>query len=835
MENIMLDKVHSVAMTRWLLRAINNPILNSYILDKSHVFSVFFVLLNDNVKWTKAVNDLINETINEEYNSIFSEKYKDFSKRLLMISPHLNTSEEIVKKLWIGNIVHEKIKENPAIFSKAIKSLAKKNNEKNQIELNKQDIEKSSDPLSYTVKRSHINSGIKVIDNENSYDSTVEVPEYNKMTLFHSHLYFLRSFLKMSLLGEEILEFSYLLKGSIELQTFYSYISSEKYISETFIKTIFDVENNDLIEITNEDPIFVSNLVNFNPLTQSIDPLNKYWYDFFSVPVVGFPDLLKKIVTPIRSKYHSGTLANLTKEDKDIVDHLLNHFDFTNKETNILLYSSSRVDKFNLVYKMLKDHNIFAYELNRDIPVEDLKTACFIAQNFIAFQDKSAALVVNKTEKVLSKSRMSLRQMLFFEMEVEEDVEESNTEIQLLSHSGITTIWLAINPNNIHEDSLSRFTYSCEVKAASRAERRVEIEEILQGFSLSDDFKHKLSQHTHLSRQQLVNAVILSEKMSLPRATSQEREEFQKSFEQALITGDNIYTLDKATSLLKKALGSKPAIEKEKIIMKAIEQSEKVLNRKGKENLKSSVTKYSLDYLNINSGFTVDQMIESLKIRPNSSMCLFGLPGTGKTQLAEHIAVAVDKPILIKTASDILGKYVGETEKAIKAMFEEAEENDSILLLDEGDSFLRDRSFARTGWEVSMVNQLLQCMERFNGTFICATNLFENLDIAALRRFTFKVEFLPLTPDQKWEMFSNEVGEQLNDLTEAERESLRIDIDMLTHLTPGDFAVVKRQEGILGKKLDVSEWLRQLKFERDTKMKALKAENKLSAPLNANS
>ena len=86
MENIMLDKVHSVAMTRWLLRAINNPILNSYILDKSHVFSVFFVLLNDNVKWTKAVNDLINETINEEYNSIFSEKYKEFSKRLLMIA-----------------------------------------------------------------------------------------------------------------------------------------------------------------------------------------------------------------------------------------------------------------------------------------------------------------------------------------------------------------------------------------------------------------------------------------------------------------------------------------------------------------------------------------------------------------------------------------------------------------------------------------------------------------------------------------------------------------------------------------------------------------------------
>ena len=253
---------------------------------------------------------------------------------------------------------------------------------------------------------------------------------------------------------------------------------------------------------------------------------------------------------------------------------------------------------------------------------------------------------------------------------------------------------------------------------------------------------------------------------------------------------------------------------KEKIILKAIEQSEKALNRKGRESLRSSITKYSLDYLNLSGGLPIEEIIHSLKINPHSSLCFFGLPGTGKTQLAEHIAVEIDKPIMIRAASDILGKYVGETEKAIKKIFQDASDEDAILLLDEGDSFLRDRSYAKNNWEVSMVNQLLQEMERFNGVFICATNLFKDLDIAALRRFTFKVEFLPLLPDQKWEMFVN-------------LKDMRNDLDVMVNLTPGDFATIKRQTKILGKTLSPEKWIEQLKFEVDNKMKALNKENEI--------
>lgn len=414
--------------------------------------------------------------------------------------------------------------------------------------------------------------------------------------------------------------------------------------------------------------------------------------------------------------------------------------------------------------------------------------------------------------------------MLFFDIEVEEDIDQKPLEIKLMSNQTIKTIWLAINPQNIHEDSVSRFTYSVEVKPASRGERKEAIAEILKEFDLTDDFKHKLAQHTQLSRQQLLNAMTLSEKMIAPKMSVDEMKRAMK-----LLDKDPIDLNNEEVELLSRINGKNKKIisneEKEKIIMRAISQSEKALNRKDKENLKKSITKYSLDYLNVSSGFTVEQIISSLKKKPNSTLCLYGLPGTGKTQFAEYIAISVDKPIIIKNAGEILGKYVGETEKNILKMFLDAEESDSILLLDEGDSFLRDRSFAKNTWEISMVNQLLQSMERFNGTFICATNLFENLDIAALRRFTFKVEFMAMEPDQKWKMFETEVGEQLNKLSKEEIKQLREELDFLPNITPGDFTVVKRQEQILDQILSPESWIKQLKLESDIKKRALSAPN----------
>ena len=103
-----------------------------------------------------------------------------------------------------------------------------------------------------------------------------------------------------------------------------------------------------------------------------------------------------------------------------------------------------------------------------------------------------------------------------------------------------------------------------------------------------------------------------------------------------------------------------------------------------------------------------------------------------------------------------MSKYVGETEQNMAAMFREAEAEKAVLLLDEADSFLQDRRGAQRTYEVTEVNEMLQGMERFDGIFICTTNLFDRIDQAALRRFTFKIQFKPLTALQREAMFVTE-------------------------------------------------------------------------------
>jgi SpoVK/Ycf46/Vps4 family AAA+-type ATPase len=103
-----------------------------------------------------------------------------------------------------------------------------------------------------------------------------------------------------------------------------------------------------------------------------------------------------------------------------------------------------------------------------------------------------------------------------------------------------------------------------------------------------------------------------------------------------------------------------------------------------------------------------------------------------------------------------MSKYVGETEQQMAAMFREAEAEKAVLLLDEADSFLQDRRGAQRTYEVTEVNEMLQGMERYNGIFICTTNLLDRLDQAALRRFTFKIKFKPLTRAQRETMFVTE-------------------------------------------------------------------------------
>ncbi len=195
---------------------------------------------------------------------------------------------------------------------------------------------------------------------------------------------------------------------------------------------------------------------------------------------------------------------------------------------------------------------------------------------------------------------------------------------------------------------------------------------------------------------------------------------------------------------------------------------------------------YRLDWLNTQP--SLEGLLGFLQEMDAVRMCLYGPPGTGKTAFAHHVAEALGRPLVVKRASDLLDMYVGQTEKAIARMFQEAETEQAVLLLDEVDSLLQDRRLARHTWEVVQVNELLTRMESFAGVFICATNFVERLDPACLRRFDLKVGFDYLRPEQALTLFREILaaqGQAGSCCWEERLQALR--------LTPGDFAAVLRR------------------------------------------
>ena len=216
----------------------------------------------------------------------------------------------------------------------------------------------------------------------------------------------------------------------------------------------------------------------------------------------------------------------------------------------------------------------------------------------------------------------------------------------------------------------------------------------------------------------------------------------------------------------------------------------------------------------INTTVEIDSLIEGLKHHQSGRICLYGHPGTGKTEFGHYIAEQLDLPILKKRASDLLSPYVGEAEQNIARAFEEARHEGAVLQVDEADSFLQSREGAKQSWEVTQVNELLTQMESFEGIFIATTNLIDRLDSASIRRFDWKLEFKPLTFDQAWQLFQESFNVKGHKGNPA---AIQAELRQLNALTPGDFAVVSRKLQFLQKEQDAISILAMLKEEHKYK------------------
>jgi SpoVK/Ycf46/Vps4 family AAA+-type ATPase len=160
------------------------------------------------------------------------------------------------------------------------------------------------------------------------------------------------------------------------------------------------------------------------------------------------------------------------------------------------------------------------------------------------------------------------------------------------------------------------------------------------------------------------------------------------------------------------------------------------------------------------------------------SAILSGPPGTGKTMVAQLLAQELGYDLYLIELAQIVNKYIGETEKNLARVFDEAENSHAILFFDEADALFAKRTEVKSSndrYANLEVNYLLQRMEAYGGITLLATNLEQGIDEAFKRRVRFSIAFeLPEPPvrEQLWRsMFPPQVrlSPDINWLRLAER------------------------------------------------------------------
>ena len=121
-----------------------------------------------------------------------------------------------------------------------------------------------------------------------------------------------------------------------------------------------------------------------------------------------------------------------------------------------------------------------------------------------------------------------------------------------------------------------------------------------------------------------------------------------------------------------------------------------------------------------------------------------GPPGTGKTMAAHVIANMLRLPLYTVDLSQVVDKYIGETQKRLEEIFVAAEKSSSILFFDEADAIFGKRSEvsdSKDRYANAEVAYILQRMEQYDGVVIMASNLQKNIDEAFMRRIRYLVHF----------------------------------------------------------------------------------------------
>lgn len=508
------------------------------------------------------------------------------------------------------------------------------------------------------------------------------------------------------------------------------------------ISKILNLRFGDVQKAFRKDGIFAKTSIiklenNVHNLKFKIDVINNNFMCDLFVKCESMDEIFESSIKPCsKTNLTTKNYPHIKEDVKILLSFLKSAVSKKQKGVNVLLYGSAGTGKTELSKVIASELNLKLYEVAYDDgdgyanEHQRIRSYC-LAQNVLSAG--SNLLMYDEAEDIFNTNNDEKRQ--YGKAFINRSLETNE----------LPTIWITNNILDMDEAVVRRFNLAIEIGIPTEDVRAKIIKKYSENL-IDNKLIKKLAKNDFIAPALISNASVVVSNLN----TKDKNKAFERVINNTL-----------------KAQGY-----------------EEIRDYNPRDDLPSS---YDPNF--VNSDCDLNELMQGIKASKNARMCLYGVPGTGKSTYAKFIAKSLKKPIIIKKGSDLLSMYLGETEKNIALAFKEAKEKHAVLVFDEVDSFLQDRSMAARSWEVTQVNEMLVQMESFEGIFIATTNLIDNLDKACLRRFDLKLEFGYLLPEQAQNLFKKECA--LLKVKFDENASKKV--SSLGLLAPGDFASVRRQ------------------------------------------
>ena len=433
----------------------------------------------------------------------------------------------------------------------------------------------------------------------------------------------------------------------------------------------------------------------------------------------------------------------------DIIRSLLK----SRKPCNILLYGAPGTGKTEFARSIIADSGKECYFVTSDIHNNsiDCKKLAIIT-SVLVIAENGGVLVIDEADDFLNTE---------YSMFCRDGRPDKGWLNNFLEQSRARVIWITNETRSIVDSTMRRFAYSLPFNRFTQKERLSVWDELLRGDPLRRYLSRKIVDE--LSAEYKVNAAGIAA------------------------------SLDTAKKII--TPGNRSAKTIKNTIKELLKRHAQATGTDQDSRLNKLANQYDIALLNIDT--EAENIVQSLNAYcayrkdhgqladGNLNLLFWGQPGTGKTEFAKYLASETKMGLMVRRSSDLLGCYVGQTEANIKQAFEEAQKDESILFIDEADSFFIDRTHATRSWETSQTNEMLTQMENFKGVLICCTNMLDQLDSAVMRRFPWKVKFMELKPESRSDLFPKFFRIRKK-MTAEHRRQLRA----IRGLTIGDYKAV---------------------------------------------